>query len=156
MHVKAFLGLFAAAGLALAALPVAAMAQGAATDAASPAAAARQEREAPWLAARDAAMIELLYSSGLRSAELIGLDVAASPQAAGWIDLQAAEAHVLGKGHKRRSTPLGRAAAQALQACGLEVKTAVVALRLGLAPEPARERLATLGGSLRRALQEAS
>ncbi|AWI54961.1 recombinase XerC [Aquabacterium olei] len=83
--------------------------------AASPAAAARQEREAPWLAARDGAMIELLYSSGLRSAELIGLDVAASPQAAGWIDLQAAEAHVLGKGHKRRSVPVGSAALRALR-----------------------------------------
>lgn len=48
------------------------------------------------------------------------------------------------------------AAAQMLQASGLEVKTAVVALQLGLTPAVARDRLATLGGSLRRALQEAS
>ncbi|MDE2593401.1 MAG: tyrosine recombinase XerC [Burkholderiales bacterium] len=77
---------------------------------------ARDEAEAPWLHARDHAMIELLYSSGLRSAELLGLDVQASNQAAGWIDLQAGEAHVLGKGSKRRIVPVGKAALTALQA----------------------------------------
>ncbi len=77
---------------------------------------ARDEAEAPWLHARDHAMIELLYSSGLRSAELLGLDVSASTQAAGWIDLQAGEAHVLGKGSKRRIVPVGQAALIALQA----------------------------------------
>ena len=75
----------------------------------------RAEREAPWLAARDHAMIELLYSSGLRSAELLGLDVAAGPEAAGWLDLAGGEAHVLGKGQKRRSVPVGGPAVQALQ-----------------------------------------
>jgi len=68
----------------------------------------------PWLEARDAAMVELLYSSGLRVSELTGLDVAASGTARGWIDLQAGEAHVLGKGAKRRSVPVGRAAQTAL------------------------------------------
>lgn len=68
------------------------------------------------LEARDRAMVELLYGAGLRAAELIGLDAQASGQAAGWVDLQAGEVHVLGKGGKRRSTPLGRAAAEALQA----------------------------------------
>ena len=68
----------------------------------------------PWLEARDAAMTELLYSSGLRVGELTGLDVAASATARGWIDLQAAEAHVLGKGSKRRSVPVGAAALKAL------------------------------------------
>jgi integrase/recombinase XerC len=85
-------------------------------EAASPAARTRQLREAPWLAARDHAIIELLYSCGLRSAELLGLDVAASADAAGWIDLQAGEAHVLGKGGKRRSVPVGAPALLALQA----------------------------------------
>lgn len=75
----------------------------------------RDEAEAPWLHARDQAMIELLYSSGLRSAELLGLDVNASAQAAGWIDWQSAEAHVLGKGSKRRLVPVGQAAMQALR-----------------------------------------
>ncbi|MGC4061872.1 MAG: tyrosine recombinase XerC [Aquabacterium sp.] len=87
------------------------------TDAAASAAAStRRANEAPWLRARDHAMIELLYSSGLRSAELLGLDVAASDDARGWIDLQAGEAHVLGKGDKRRITPVGQHALQALAA----------------------------------------
>ncbi|OGB05896.1 MAG: recombinase XerC [Burkholderiales bacterium RIFCSPLOWO2_12_FULL_64_99] len=83
--------------------------------AASPAAATRAAREGPWLQARDHAMIELLYSSGLRSAELLGLDVQAGPHAAGWIDLPGGEAHVLGKGSKRRTVPVGRAALSALR-----------------------------------------
>ncbi|WP_457426044.1 tyrosine recombinase XerC [Roseateles sp. P5_E7] len=68
------------------------------------------------LEARDHAMVELLYGAGLRAAELIGLDVQASGQADGWVDLQSTEIHVLGKGGKRRSTPLGKAAADALRA----------------------------------------
>ncbi|WP_290687603.1 tyrosine recombinase XerC [Aquabacterium sp.] len=84
-------------------------------EAASPAAAKRQAREAPWLHARDHAMIELLYSSGLRSAELLGLDVSAGGGAQGWLDLQAGEAHVLGKGSKRRIVPVGQAALQAIR-----------------------------------------
>ena len=74
----------------------------------------------PWLEARDAAMVELLYGCGLRVGELVGLDRTAGSDAAregrGWIDLQAGEAHVLGKGGKRRSLPLGTAARQALGA----------------------------------------
>jgi integrase/recombinase XerC len=54
----------------------------------------------------------------LRVGELVGLDVTASVGAErggrGWIDLQAAEVHVLGKGGKRRSVPLGGAARLAL------------------------------------------
>ena len=73
----------------------------------------------PWLEARDAAMVELLYGCGLRVGELVGLDLAPSPaahsQGRGWIDLQAREAHVFGKGSKRRSVPVGQAAAQALE-----------------------------------------
>ena len=68
-----------------------------------------------WLEARDSAMVELLYGSGLRVGELIGLDVVASKTARGWIDLQAAQAHVLGKGSKRRSVPVGGTALQALE-----------------------------------------
>jgi len=69
----------------------------------------------PWLEARDAAMVELLYGSGLRVGELVGLDVQASSKAKGWIDLQAAQAHVLGKGAKRRTVPVGSAALRALE-----------------------------------------
>ena len=76
----------------------------------------RNDDQDPWLQARDIAMVELLYSSGLRVAELTGLDVQASAQARGWIDMDGAEAHVLGKGAKRRSVPVGQQAMQALQA----------------------------------------
>ena len=75
----------------------------------------------PWLEARDAAIVELLYSSGLRVSELTGLDVQASAQARGWVDLDEAHAHVLGKGGKRRSVPVGAAARTAL-ACWLALR----------------------------------
>ena len=70
----------------------------------------------PWSRARDHAAIELLYGCGLRVSELIGLDVQASPQSAGWVDVQGLEVHVLGKGGKRRSVPMGRSASEALLA----------------------------------------
>ncbi len=72
--------------------------------------------EDPALQARDQCITELLYGCGLRIGELTGLDVVASSQASGWVDLQAAEAHVLGKGSKRRSVPVGSKALDALQA----------------------------------------
>ncbi len=72
--------------------------------------------QAPDLAARDQAITELLYGSGLRIAELLGLDVQASATAQGWVDVADASAQVLGKGGKRRNVPVGRAALAALQA----------------------------------------
>ena len=69
----------------------------------------------PWLEARDRAIVELLYGCGMRVGELVGLDVAAGKHARGWIDLQAAEAHVLGKGSKRRGIPVGGNAIEALK-----------------------------------------
>jgi len=82
--------------------------------------------DAPWLEARDAAMVELLYGSGLRVGELVGLDAVASAQARGWVDMQAAQAHVLGKGSKRRSVPVGGPALQALTRW-LDLRTTVTA-----------------------------
>jgi integrase/recombinase XerC len=70
----------------------------------------------PRLAARDRAIVELFYGSGLRLGELIGLDRRAGRDGAGWIDAADASAHVLGKGSKRRSVPVGRAALDALGA----------------------------------------
>ena len=74
----------------------------------------------PWLEARDAAMVELLYGCGLRVGELAGLDAVPGPDTErlgrGWVDLPSGEAHVFGKGSKRRSVPVGRAATAALQA----------------------------------------
>jgi integrase/recombinase XerC len=68
----------------------------------------------PALRARDHCITELLYGCGLRIAELLGLDVQASAAASGWIDAPDAVAHVLGKGAKRRTVPVGAAALQAL------------------------------------------
>jgi integrase/recombinase XerC len=59
--------------------------------------------------------VELLYGSGLRVGELVGLDAQASTKARGWIDLEGGEAHVLGKGSKRRTVPVGSKAIAALQ-----------------------------------------
>jgi len=69
---------------------------------------------------RDALIVELLYGCGLRVSELVGLDLAASNEAMregrGWIDEQAGEVHVFGKGSKRRMVPLGAKALDALLA----------------------------------------
>jgi integrase/recombinase XerC len=72
------------------------------------------------------AMFELMYSSGLRVSELAGLDVAWSkagssaapgqPGPLGWLDLDAGEVLVTGKGNKMRRVPVGSHAAAALQA----------------------------------------
>lgn len=79
----------------------------------------RSESDAPWLELRDSAMVELLYGSGLRVGELVGLDVIGTAQSLGWVDMNAAEVHVLGKGGKRRTVPVG---SKALQALGLWVR----------------------------------
>lgn len=60
------------------------------------------------LAVRDYAMMELLYSSGLRLAELVGLDIQD-------IDLKDKTVRVTGKGSKARIVPVGRKAQSALQ-----------------------------------------
>ena len=57
---------------------------------------------------RNAAMFELMYSSGLRRAELIGLDL-------GDVDRNAAEVKVTGKGSKTRIVPVGSRALAALE-----------------------------------------
>ncbi len=68
---------------------------------------------------RDAAIVDLLYSSGLRLSELLGIDVMQSKdrqqESAGWLDWDAAEVTVLGKGGKRRSVPIGTPALQSLR-----------------------------------------
>ncbi len=59
------------------------------------------------LAVRDWAMMELLYSSGLRLAELVGLDIGA-------VDLADATVRVTGKGGKTRIVPVGSHARAAI------------------------------------------
>ena len=61
------------------------------------------------LAVRDRAIMELLYSSGLRLAELVGLDLLQ-------LDLADRTVRVTGKGSRTRIVPVGRIAAGALTA----------------------------------------
>jgi len=57
---------------------------------------------------RDRAMLELLYSTGIRASELTGLDT-------GDVDLGNATALVTGKGNKQRVVPIGRTALRHLE-----------------------------------------
>jgi len=59
-------------------------------------------------ATRDRAIMELLYSSGLRLAEIVELDL-------GHLDRRDRTVHVLGKGRKARVVPVGRVALRALE-----------------------------------------
>jgi integrase/recombinase XerC len=61
------------------------------------------------LGLRDRAILEVLYSSGLRVSELVGLD---------WehVDVESGALRVLGKGRKERIVPVGRPALRALAA----------------------------------------
>lgn len=61
-----------------------------------------------WLKYRDAAILELFYSSGLRISELLGLDVRD-------VDFSEEVLKVKGKGRKERVVPVGGAAMRAMQ-----------------------------------------
>lgn len=112
-------------------------------------------QEAEALAARDHAIAELLYGCGLRLGELLGLDLAAGAEPAGWIDADDGTAHVFGKGSKRRSVPVGAPALHALEAwllhrpllAGTPDCGAVFVSRLGnrLSPNQLRARLKAQG-----------
>jgi integrase/recombinase XerD len=61
------------------------------------------------VANRDRALVEVLYGTGARISEVVGLDLAS-------LDLEARLVRVLGKGSKERVVPLGRGALDALVA----------------------------------------
>ncbi len=69
-----------------------------------------EDESSPW-SLRDRAMFELLYSSGLRLAELVALDIGD-----GRLDIREGEVTVTGKGSKTRTVPVGAKARQALTA----------------------------------------
>jgi integrase/recombinase XerC len=60
------------------------------------------------LSLRNRALVELVYSAGLRSAEAVGLDL-------GDVDFEQEAVHVRGKGAKERVVPLGEEAAYRLR-----------------------------------------
>ena len=62
----------------------------------------------PWLPQRDAAILELFYSCGLRISELLALDVA-------HVDFVSETVKVKGKGSKERIVPIGGPALSAIQ-----------------------------------------
>jgi integrase/recombinase XerC len=70
---------------------------------------AHSEEEAKVILKRDRAILELLYASGLRVSELVGLDL-------GEIDRRGQMLRVLGKGRKERVVPYGAKAQAALEA----------------------------------------
>lgn len=70
--------------------------------------ASRAGEENSPIALRDAAMLELLYATGARVAELCGLDL-------GDIDYTRHTIRVLGKGNKERMIPMGKHAVKALE-----------------------------------------
>jgi len=69
----------------------------------------RTQRDIKLIPKRDRAILELLYASGLRVSELIGLDLGA-------IDKPGQMLRVLGKGRKERVVPYGTKAQAALEA----------------------------------------
>ena len=68
------------------------------------------DRETRW-GVRDSAMLELLYSTGMRVSELVGCDVTS-------LDFASEMVRVRGKGNRERLVPMGREAVKALQAYG--------------------------------------
>jgi integrase/recombinase XerD len=76
---------------------------------------------------RNRAMLELLYSSGIRAAELLGMDIDS-------VDFANATALVTGKGNKQRVVPVGRSALR-------YVETYLRAVRPYLSPAPGERAL---------------
>jgi site-specific recombinase XerD len=105
-------------------------------------------KQAPhWMPLRDAAILEMFYSSGLRLSELAGLDVAD-------VDGYSESVRVLGKGRKERIVPVGAPALVAVQryrqAAGVQEGT------LFLSKVRKRIGVAAIWSMLKRCLQQTS
>ncbi len=82
----------------------------------------KQPKQAPeWIPARDTAIMELFYSSGIRLQELTGLNVSD-------FDFYNETVRVFGKGNKERICPLGSTAVKAIQRYRNEAKVTEGAL----------------------------
>ncbi len=68
----------------------------------------KSKRDAVWAPERDAAILELFYSTGMRLSELVALNVAD-------IDTYTETVRVFGKGNKERLCPVGSPALEAVQ-----------------------------------------
>lgn len=73
----------------------------------TPGAQEKKQQAPAWMAARDTAIIELFYSTGMRLSELGGLDVSD-------VDVIGETARVTGKGAKERICPVGGPALEAI------------------------------------------
>ena len=68
----------------------------------------KEDKRAKPLKARDQAMLETLYGTGVRVSELAGMNL-------DHCDFTESEVRVLGKGGKERIVPLGKSAVEAIQ-----------------------------------------
>ena len=93
----------------------------------------RRDRRRELLRVRDRALVELLYGTGIRVGELVGLDVRD-------IDLRAREIRVLGKGNKERIVPLPRLCHEAVSRwIGLRTRPGILGEPLFISLRPRRE-----------------
>ena len=73
------------------------------------------EDKSSWIAIRDIAIFELIYSTGIRVSEIVSLNTSMSVLDKGWIDLESGFIEVFGKRSKRRRIPVGKPAKTAVE-----------------------------------------